>query len=70
LVDNNIELGIISPYKVGIQDPSEFTRVMIVITNIGLYSITNASLEYVYSNDITLISKYNNGGKYRTSFSE
>jgi hypothetical protein len=67
-VDNNIEVGVISPHKVSQQDPAEFTRVVLVLTNIGLYSITNVSLDYVYSNDVNLTSK--GGGKYRTCFSE
>ena len=39
---------------------------MIVLTNIGLHSITNVSLEYLYSNDITLTAK--GATKHRTSF--
>jgi hypothetical protein len=68
LVDSNIELGVIAPYKVSSHEPGEFTRVVMVLTNIGLYPISNVTLEYVYSNDVLLSSRNSHTPKYRTSY--
>lgn len=68
LVDANLELGVISPYKVRLDEGGEVTRIILVATNIGLYPLSDLTMEYVYSNDVKLASKHSHSPKRRSNF--
>jgi hypothetical protein len=59
-------MGVISPYKISSRDPNNFTRLIIVLTNIGQYPLTKITLDYIYSNDISLNGKKMNLSKFKT----
>jgi len=50
------------------------TRMIVVVTNIGLIGVENVVLEYIYGNDVTITRKYHGDehdvimSKYKSSF--